>query len=136
MQIKIRMTAIILGLIVTGCVPGKEGTAAAAKGFLQSEINLWLAGQPSQAESFRAKLMSHKPPTAFEVQSVIPQEPDMFAFNHDLTQEIPANYREFSTYLVNVKYEFRSQADTPITKIMAYRLTWNVNEKAWHMREQ
>jgi len=101
---------------------------------MAAEFNKWIAGQKSAAETMKARLETRFPPLAYEIRSVVPDEPDVPV--SDMIKSEADNWRSWPAFRFNVYIEWKSQAGTPLKDVTTYTLTWNPHEKKWYIRER
>jgi len=124
---------LLFGVVgCSGCMGPRAGSEQAARAHVTVEFNKWLAGQKSQAETMDARLQRLSPPMAFEIRSVVPDEPDLMA---SAKKETPSDWKSWPAFRFNVYIEWKSQANTPLKEATRYNLTWNPHEKKWYIKE-
>lgn len=132
-----RCVALLLLFGLVGCsrLTGPQaGSEQAARAHLTAEFTKWIAGQKSEAETRKARLETRFPPLAYEVRSVVPDQPDFMAF--DDKQDLPDDWRSWPAFRFNVYIEWKSEAGRPLKDVTTYTLTWNPHEKKWYISER
>jgi hypothetical protein len=87
--------------MLMGCA---EGTESSAKSFFDGEFKKWVVGQPNAISSTASGT-----PVGYSFQSVAPDEPNFMA--HEPSQEIPANWKSFPAYRLNVSLKSKVGLD-------------------------
>lgn len=124
---------LMLMLLVATLGCSNASSEAAAKQAMSREMNKWIAGEDSGAETMVHDIRGEAPPVGFEIKSIVKTEPDWRAHSQE---EEPKNLKEFPAYLVNVDIEFKSQAGTPLHNVATYTMTWNPDEEKWYIQEE
>jgi len=122
-----RMCLLVV-VSMLGCSSNTVGTEAAARKFFEAEFTKWMAGESSTVATRRSTGLS--PPISFDIRSIVRGKPDFFACQD--TTKIPRDWHDWPAFKFNVAIEWTSEAETPLTKVTAYTLTWNTNEKRWY----
>lgn len=132
---------LVLAILMffAGCIPvsgfglggssgaKSEGSEKSARNHFADEMNKWMTGQKSDAQTIKHILST---PIKFEILSAIPDKPYL-VFTKD--GDTPPD--DWNTYRLNVSITFESQAGTPLENVVAYSITWNREEKAWILKE-
>ena len=127
--------AMLTLCLLVGCSTDSTGpTKAAAQVEAEEEMDKWVSGQKSKTTTFKARIGTYEPPISYKVRSVVPTEPyiptDVLVEHPGLKQDgIPA-------FQVVVDIDFRSQAQTSITKVVRYNLTWVEEIGEWTVEEE
>ena len=116
-----------------GCSTNTVGTESAARKYFQTEFQKWMAGETSAVATKRSQALLLAPPISYDIRSIVQGEPDFLASNH--TGKLPADWKTWPAFKLNVAIEWKSEAGTPMTKVTTYLLTWNSAEKRWYARE-
>jgi len=126
---------LLVGLVGCSKLSGSQGgSEQAARAYMAAEFNKWIAGQKSEAETMKARLETRFPPLAYEVRTVVPDEPDFLV--SDKKQGVSGDWRSWPAFRFNVYIEWKSEAGTPLKDVTTYTLTWNPHEKKWYISER
>jgi hypothetical protein len=130
---------LVLVVAILGCSKGVQegkgpqgGSEQSARDFFAGEFAKWIGGQESQAKTMLSG--AYLPPVGYTIKSVVPDQPDTMAF--DTKNGIPDDWKTWPAYRFNVHIEWKSEAGTPLEKVITYTLTWNPQEKRWHIKER
>jgi len=130
---KTRTITLILPLILlAGCNVSSEGSQDAAEAYLTAELNKWIAGEDSEAETLLAATLHD--PISFNIRSISPCKAHILAY--DLSKPCPKDQKTWPGYRCNVVIEWISQANRPLEKVTVYTLTWSPVEKKWYIQEE
>ena len=86
--------SLLLVIGLAGCsnlLGDREGSEQAARAHFAAEFTKWMAGQESEAETVDAGLKSALPPLAYEIRSVVTDEPYSLAFRTCRTYRTTGN---------------------------------------------
>lgn len=119
--------AIIVVLIlccITGCKSGTQNDVLKKQAVarLRGELDKWISRQPNEAMHtalFVNVLLDYK------IQSV------RLIDSYGGSEESAAN----PTFLATVKAEYQSKANTPLTKVILYRVQYDSKTDAWSIRD-
>ncbi|PQO30754.1 hypothetical protein C5Y96_14950 [Blastopirellula marina] len=126
-------TTLFLSLILlSGCAPSTEGSQEGAEAYLSSELNKWIAGEDSEAETLLAATL--RDPISFNIRNISPCKAHILAY--DLSKPCPKDQKSWPGYRCNVVIEWISQANRPLEKVTVYTLTWSPVEKKWYVHEE
>ncbi len=126
-------TTLNLALILlAGCNPSSEGSQDAAENYLTAELNKWVAGEDSEAETLLAATLHD--PISFSIRNTSPCKAHILAY--DLSKPCPKDQKSWPGYRCNVVIEWISHANRPLEKVTVYTLTWSPAEKKWYVHEE
>ena len=125
--------SILAVSLLCGCMANQEGSEAAARNYLDSEFNKWMAGETNTVSTMKARINSHEEPISYDIRSVVDGDPDFLACED--ASKLPKDWKTWPAYKLNVAIEWKSQAGSPMTNIASYTLTWNTSEKRWYVME-
>ncbi len=118
---------IMLNLI--GCDAVKpEASKEVAQALVELELAKWMSGQESEIVSSHS-LRRNEPPISYEIRSMVPAEPDVFA--QTVEKELPSDWKSWPAFQANAVLHWNSQAGTPMQTVERFKLTWNPYEKKW-----
>jgi hypothetical protein len=126
----LRVLTLLL-LILSGCSP--PGSQAEARKYFDQEFHKWMAGQKTDVSTMNSRMGLLKPPIAYNIRSIVTTEPDYGAYQGD---KLPEDWKTWPGYQFNVVIEWKSEANTPLEKVTAYKVTWNPHEKRWYATER
>ena len=118
------VTIVLLGVFAS--VPGCKATGpteASARQKIKKELDNWVAGIECEVTTMDWRLSRAKPPVSFKIRTVVPAE-------KKLPLELIAKHPEAAgsdygpAFRVVADVDFISAADTPLTKVLEYNLTW------------
>jgi|GEM_PF-3163018 len=121
-----RKAVVILVLAVLASLPGCSAngpTEASARQKIKKELDNWVAGTECKATTMDWRLSRAKPPVSYKIRTVVPTE-------KKLPVELIARHPEAAgsdygpAFRVVADVDFISAADTPLTKVLEYNLTW------------
>lgn len=125
----------VVGVVVwmLGCSANAPGTEVAARKYFGAEFNKWMAGEENTVSTMRSRTRLLQEPIGYDIRSVVADKPDFLACQD--TAKLPEDWRTWPAFKFNVAIEWKSEAETPLTKVTAYTLTWNTTEKRWYVTE-
>lgn len=118
--------------VLAGCGQNPPGSESDARKHFSAEMMKWMAGQENQVKTLSS--MGKVPPVRYDIRSVLPDEPDVFA--HAEGKDISPNYKTFPAYHFNVAIEQKSEKGTPLETLVTYTVTFNTDEQRWYARER
>ena len=125
--------SILAVSLLCGCMANQEGSESAARNYLDSEFNKWMAGETNTVSTMKARINSHEEPISYDIRSVVDGDPDFLACED--ASKLPKDWKTWPAFKLNVAIEWKSQAGSPMTNIASYTLTWNTSEKRWYVME-
>ena len=123
----------IILLAVTGCGHSPKSESGLRR-FLDDELVEWMAGRPSDAETFGFRVAATKPPLGYEIRSVVPIEPDPVVLPVEVMKH--DSWREWPFYRVGVVLTFEATAGSPTEKTATYVAGWDATAGRWHLRDE
>ncbi len=105
---------------------------AAARKWMTAELDKWVAGGESKANTFSFQIKFHQPPLSYQIRTLAPVQVSVPLTVLDKHKEIPATLPGFR---VIVDLDFRSEADTVIKKVGEYQLVWVEPDRTWYLEE-
>jgi hypothetical protein len=127
----IGITLLALWLLSVGGLA--FSSKAQAQAFLVSELDKWVANQPSAAKTIDS--LFDASPVSYEIKSLHESEPlakgefQLDQFSSEGGEKLVVTYR------ANVELEFESKAHTPLHKVVRYRLMKYSPSGQWRMAE-
>jgi hypothetical protein len=134
----IRLFRLIQGTLLAvasatfGC-GASEGGPENARAHLTSELDKWVGGSPTTADTMEGRLHGTRP-ASYAIESLVRGEPHLLA---SLKEEDTPNdeFKAYPTYRANVTLTFKSMAGTPTNRIATYSVTWSEKRKKWYVLE-
>lgn len=106
---------------------------AAARKWLTAELDKWVAGGQSKANTFSYRIKMTLPPLSYQIRTMAPIEVsppiDVLSKHEDIKGKLPG-------FRVIVDLDFRSQANTEIKEVGEYQLVWVAPEHDWYLDEK
>lgn len=130
---KWQRVCLLVIVSMLGCSANTVGTESAARKYFDAEFQKWIAGETSAVATKRSQRMMLDPPISYDLRSIVPSEPDVLACQD--TGNLPKDWKDWPAFKLNVAIEWKSEAGTPLTKVMSYTLTWNTDEQRWYVTE-
>ena len=130
---KRHLICLLILAALQGC--GSTGpTENSARTRIEAELKKWVAGKDSEASTFEARSNLHSFPISYSIRTVVPAEPklplDVMAKYPDaIGKDVPA-------FRIVVDVDFKSQAGTPLTKVVEYNVTWVNEMNDWAIGEK
>jgi hypothetical protein len=119
-------------LVLSGCgTTTTEGDEKAAREHLTNELNKWVSGEKNDASVIQ---FVGSTPKSYEIKNLIPGKahPLMSLREPDGND---AEIKTYPSYQSNVSLEFKSEAETPTTRLITYCLTWSKAKKKWYLEQ-
>ncbi len=120
--------------VLPGCGKSSGPTESSARAAIRSELDKWMSGSDSKASTFEARSKLYDLPISYSIRTVASTEPRV-------PTEVLVKYPDTiddagPAFRVVVDVEFKSQAGTPLTKVIEYNLTRIDEMNDWAIGER
>lgn len=130
------LRALLLAMVVVtvGCGSPKEGSLDDARAHLTAELDKWVGGRPSDAETMEGRLHGASP-SSYSIENIVPGDLPILVSTKEVDTPMDV-LRGYPSYRANVTLSFKSQSGTPTSRAVAYSLTWSEKAKVWYIIDQ